>query len=171
MRWLLVALTLGLSASALDTQASAKPTCPDGSSPPCSDQGGGGQVRIASLDDIYLGRWLGWGALEGEDAHCVLGGKPNGRFKLIARGSGPNGSFELNNGAAALSYQVFYNDKQLQSGQPKDFQGLKKNKDFDDCLYTGSQREELRVRISEDELGRAEAGNYRGTLRLMVEPD
>ena len=147
---------------------------PPGGGPP-GGGGGGGQVQIGSLDDISLGTWRGGGNLEDEDAHCVLGGKPNGVFRLTASGSGGGGAFELANGNETLPYEVYYNDGggyvQVDANVPEGgLQGVRRNKDFDDCRQLGTGREIVRVRITETDLGRAVAGRYSGVLTLEVEP-
>jgi hypothetical protein len=133
------------------------------------------QVMIAGLSDLALGQWNGSSDLEGEVEHCVLGG-PGGRFSIQATGDGPGNSFALLNSAATLPYLVAYNDgggwSQLVSGTPLGGQrGSQNANQFRRCLDGSQPAQSVRVRVLAQELGAAIAGEYSGTLTLLVAPE
>jgi hypothetical protein len=125
-------------------------------------------VRISGVGDLNLGTWMGSGNLNSQDTLCVynLG---NANYKIRATGSGAASAFTMAGGGNDLAYEVYFQDSgafvQLTSGSYSDFTDA--NTVADDC--GGVDNATLKVVATSAALSSVPAGNYSGTLTLLLE--
>lgn len=139
---------------------------------------GAGEIVIAGLDGLDLGRWSGRGDLAAVDRHCVAMTPPGPpRFHLEAFGDGPGGTFILADGAARLPFAAFYSDgtgvRRLRPGRVLTHLRAQRAPPGRGACFRGArgERHRIAVRVRERDLARAGAGRFRGQVTLMVVPE
>ncbi len=138
----------------------------------------GGQIVIAGLDGLDLGRWPGRGDLAAVDRHCVAVTWPGPpRFHLEAFGDGPGGAFVLADGAVRLPFAAYYDDgtgvRRLRAGRVLAHLRAQRAPPRRGPCFRGvlGERHRIAVRVRERDLARAGAGRFRGRITLMVVPE
>lgn len=132
------------------------------------------QARITNLSDIDFGD-VGGALSDVSDAQNLCVYASGASYSITATGSGNGGAFVLRNGSRTLPYQVQWgfgsgmtSGLALQPGQPRngDITGLSNL--F--CYFGWGSSASLIVTLRSSDIGTAAAGNYSGTLTLMVAP-
>ena len=142
-------------------------------------------ARISGMTEFNFGIWSGAGDLAANDNICIgrsgVGFFGTGTYRIRASGDGAPGdpsAFTLSNGVNTITYQAYFNDQtgtanrqsltagvtltgQTSGGFPLIFNLL-----FG-CVI---QNANLSIVVPETEL-RTAAGNYAGTLALLLIPD
>ncbi|MDW3094788.1 MAG: hypothetical protein R8G33_03860 [Gammaproteobacteria bacterium] len=105
---------------------------------------------------------------------CVAS-SPTGPYSLLAIGTGNNGEFSIQNGAATIIFEVAVRDRQssrsyreILSGVP--LVGLQSRRLANNRICTGNAVR-IRVTIASESIQRAPAGRYQGSLQLTVIPE
>ena len=133
-------------------------------------------IRLYGLEDFNFGKWvLGAGSLSANANVCVAV-RPRGPYQITAYGEGQSSAFVLINAGNALPFRVLFNDRprpngalELVAGKPTG--GLRgKTRGMNQTQCRGPNAN-IGVQISESDLERAPAGNYRGTIILIVGPE
>lgn len=133
--------------------------------------GVGDSVRISNLKDVS-GVYNGVDDIFGSSPACVYR-NATGAYTIKGLGSGSNGQFVVTDGANEVSFSVTYDDgtgsRELVPG--KDLKGRTGADRFSTtCANTGNNGV-VAVGISATDLARVPAGNYVGTLALIVAPE
>lgn len=131
----------------------------------------GDSVRISNLRDIS-GVYNGVDDIFGRSPACVYR-NATGAYTIKGLGSGNNGQFVVSDGANEVSFSVTYDDgtgsRELVPGN--DLKGRTGADRFSTtCANTGNNGV-VAVGISATDLARVPAGNYVGTLALIVAPE
>ena len=135
------------------------------------------QVRIAQIGDIAFGT-LGAAPVDKvlTDNLCVYSTATSGRYTITARGSGTSSAFTLASGANALPYEVQW---AFVSGATSGttlspnvaLAGTTANRANSSCGLAASLTATLIVMLRGTTQQSAMAGNYTGTLTLIVAPN
>ena len=131
-------------------------------------------IRISDLSDIDFGSVPPTaGQLVTRMDFCVSMSE-NGRYNVIARGSGTGDAFAMHNGAWELPYTLRYTDKpgrrgrELTPGLPLGGLRAKKRPPGQDCRRPSAS---IGITLSAASLEAAGSGQYRGVLTLTVSPE
>ena len=131
-------------------------------------------IRISDLSDIdFAAVPPTAGQLINRMDFCVSMSE-NGRYNVVARGSGAGGAFALRNGFSELPFLLRYTDKPgrrgkvLAPGLPLVDQKAKKRRPGRDCRRPSAG---IEVEFSAATLEAARAGSYYGVLTLTVSPE
>ncbi len=131
-------------------------------------------IRISDLSDIDFGSVPPTaGPLINRMDFCVSMSE-NGRYNVIARGSGTADAFAIRNGFQELPLTVRYTDKpgrpgaQLTPGMPLGGLRAKKRRPGQDCRRPSAS---IEVELSAASLEAAGPGQYDGVLTLTVSPE
>lgn len=131
-------------------------------------------IRISDLSDLDFGSIPPTaGPLTNTMDFCVSLSE-NGRYNVVARGSGPGDAFVLRNGFWDLPYTLRYSDKpgrrgeELTPGLPLGGLKAKRRQPGQDCRRPAAT---IEVTISSASLESARSGRYNGVLRLTVSPE
>ena len=163
-----------------------------GSTTPGSSTGGvdvvvttGLVARVSGLNDIDLGAWSGAGDLTGSDNLCIgrsgIGLFANGAYRVRLDGDGDASdvsAFTLSNGTDLLYYNVAFNDATGVGGTPVTG-GVMLNAQtgfgfwqFLNVLFGCSvNNANIEISIPAAELLSVPAGNYTGTLTVVLIPE
>ena len=142
-------------------------------------------VRIQGLRDFNFGTWAsGDGTLTDNDDVCIANNFLLGSYGIRAAGDGDgvNGidpsSFTLSNGVDQISYNVFWNDETGTAGNQQLTGGViarSQTGTFGSFLFNFFgfcvNNANIQVTIPATELEATGAGNYTGTLTLLIIPD
>lgn len=131
----------------------------------------GDSVRISNLQDIS-GAFNGVDDIFGTSPACVYR-NATGIYSIKGLGSGQNGQFMVSDGANQVPFSVTYDDgtgaQELLPGT--DLKGRTGADRFSTtCANTGNNGA-IAIGISATDLARVPAGNYVGTLALIVCPE
>ena len=127
-------------------------------------------MRVSNLDDINLGTYAGAGNLTGSDSFCVYRNGA-GNYAITMTGSGAANAFTLANGGNTLPYTVeFVNggNNAMTTGAALTGQAGA-NTTSDTC--GGTDNVSVNVAVDNADLAAAPAGNYTGTLTIVVAPE
>lgn len=131
-------------------------------------------IRISDLRDIDFGAVRPTaGRLVNTMDFCVSMSE-NGRYGIVARGTGKADAFTLSSGSWDLPYTLHYTDKPgrrgalLKPGVPVTGFKAKKRKKNVDCNRPSAS---IEVTINSADLRAAGAGQYKGVLILTVTPE
>ncbi|NDC38470.1 MAG: hypothetical protein EBZ48_10510 [Proteobacteria bacterium] len=126
-------------------------------------------VRISNLHDLDLGVWTGSGDLEDEDPVCIY--STTGDYRIRASGTGAAGAFSLSMTGSAVTYETHFKEAggsfvSLTANSWSNFSGA----DSSSSNCNGLTNATVKVIARASSLSGARAGNYGGTLTLLVEP-
>jgi hypothetical protein len=131
-------------------------------------------VQVTGLSDVAFGTIGSFGSdLVRSQSICAFSGLLGGRYSVTASGSGAGGAFTLSNGAAALPYEVQWNTT---AGQSSGI-GLTANVPLGgqtmllSCPVLQTTNTSLIVILRAAQLHVATAGNYSGTLTVILAPN
>ncbi len=142
-------------------------------------------ARVSGLNDIDLGTWSGTGDLTGSDNLCIgrsgVGLFANGAYRVRLDGDGDASdvnAFTLSNGTDLLYYNVAFNDNTGVGGTPVTG-GVMLNAQsgfgfwqFLNVLFgCAVNNANIEVSIPAAELLSVPAGNYTGTLTVVLIPE
>lgn len=124
---------------------------------------------INALDDL-AGTWNGTSQIQLTSNHCVASSTRN--FQVRITGSGTGGAFQLRNGTKTLPYTVDYRDTNGTFDAVTAGNTLTGQVTTDNTTASCSVATQLRVRvtISAAALATATAGNYTGTITVLITP-
>ena len=142
-------------------------------------------ARVSGLNDIDLGTWSGAGDLSGSDDLCIgrsgVGLFANGTYRVRLDGDGDASdvsAFTLSNGTDLLHYNVAFNDATGVGGTPVTG-GVMLNAQtgfgfwqYLNVLFGCSvNNANIEVSVPAAELISVPAGNYTGTLTIVLIPE
>ena len=129
-------------------------------------------IRISNLANIRLNFTAGYDSV-GSSPACIYHSGA-GSYSLIGRGSGAGGAFQLGDGATnTLPYEVSFDDGAgLQTLSPDIplTNLMNANTTSPSCADSGNNGS-IDIRISALIISSVPAGNYSGTLTLVVAPE
>ncbi len=133
-------------------------------------------IRLFGLEDFNFGKWvLGAGSLSANRNVCVAV-RPRGPYQVTAFGVGQANAFVLSNAGNTLPIKVLFNDRarpngaiELVAGKPTG--GLRGRRQGINQAQCRRPRANISIQISESDLERVPAGNYNGTIILIVGPE
>jgi hypothetical protein len=131
-------------------------------------------VQVSGLSDVSFGAITGFGAdLVRSQSICAYSGLLGGRYTVTASGSGTGGAFTLSNGAARLPYEVQWSTSagqssgtNLSANSPQSGQTMLLS-----CPVLQATNASLIVILRSTALSSATAGNYSGTLTVILSAD
>ena len=140
-------------------------------------QSANNKVRITKLSDIAFGTVanLSVDAVRSENV-CLYSETASNGYNITAAGTGPGGAFQLSSGSGPMSFEVQWSSS---SGQSSGAQ-LTPNVPLTGQVSTASQQTcnsgpatsaSLIILLRSAALSSAGAGNYNGTLTLVVGPE
>jgi len=139
--------------------------------------GAADKVRLSGLADLAFGTIgnLGLDAVRAEDV-CMFSNSPTSGYHVTATGTGPGASFELSSGTDALAYDVAWNSTPGQSSGTillpnVPLTGQTSSATQQTCNSGPATSASLIVILRSTALSSAIAGNYTGTLTLIVGPE
>ena len=135
------------------------------------------KVRITSLSDVAFGTIanLGVDAIQSQSV-CLYSSSPTSGYNVTGTGTGPGGNFELSSGSGSLAYEVQWSGSAGQSSGAQ----LTPNVPLTGQVSTATQQTcnsgpatsaSLIVILRSSALSSATAGNYIGSLTLLVGPE
>ncbi|WP_137871801.1 MULTISPECIES: hypothetical protein [unclassified Sphingomonas] len=128
-------------------------------------------VQITQLSDVSFGTITNMGVDQvRSQSVCAYSGLLGGRYSLTATGSGAGGAFTLSNGASVLPYEVQWNTSAGQSSGTNLVSGtaLTGQTVLLSCPILQTTNSSLIVILRANALSIATAGNYGGTLTIML---
>jgi hypothetical protein len=128
-------------------------------------------VQISKLSDVGFGTITNVGSDQIQSQSvCAYSGLFGGRYTITATGSGAGGAFTLSNGAATLPYEVQWSTSagqssgtNLNAGSPLTGQTMLLS-----CPVLVTTNSSLIVILRSTALSKATAGNYSGTLTIIL---
>ncbi len=129
-------------------------------------------VLISNLNDIAFGTLPTTGVDQVKSQSvCAFSGILGGRYSVTATGSGSGGAFAITSGGGAIPYEVQWNGSlsgqtsgtNLTSGTALGGQTMALS-----CPIVGATDASLIVVIRGSEIVKATAGNYNGTLTIIL---
>ena len=140
--------------------------------------GGGsdGRVRITGLQDVQFGTFgLGGDSVQSQSL-CVFSSTRIAAYSVIALGTGPSSAFTLESDAGDIAFDVLWSEatgqtfgSELTAGQPS--QAFTSAATHHACNNGPLTSASLIIRVREAEIASARAGNYSGSLTLIVSPN
>jgi len=126
-------------------------------------------VQVTKIDDLSFGSWGGTGDMEQSDLVCIYN-TVDANYKISA--TSPGGVFRMINGANNLNFEVRFQGSsggfvQLTHGTPSSFTAANTSS----ATCSGGTNATLKVTVTESALSAAKAGNYAGSLSLLLEPN
>lgn len=137
-------------------------------------------ARISGLSDIAFGTISATTDQSMSENVCAFstnGGFFGGRdYAIRATGSGGGGAFTLSSGAATLPYEVQWADSPNQTSgvsltAGSLMAGFGNSAFFSNCAFQNQGTASLTIVIRGVQLAAATAGDYTGTLQIMIVPD
>lgn len=131
-------------------------------------------VQISHLSDVSFGTIANVGVDQVQSQSvCAFSGLLGGRYSLTATGSGAGGAFTLANGSGVLAYEVQWNGTSGQSSGTNLVSGtsLTGQTMLLSCPLLQATNSSLIVILRGTALSVATAGNYGGTLTIMLAAD
>ena len=127
------------------------------------------QVKISGFTNISLGPWTGSGDVSGENSLCIYN-QATPDYRVRARGGGPGNSFVLSSAGGDVAYEVRFKESggSYVSLTADSFQNFT-NANTADVSCGGVSNANLEVRVTAAALSSATAGNYSGTLTVLLE--
>lgn len=129
-------------------------------------------VKLQGMDDLLLGNYSGNGDVSATESFCVYS-NGSGAYQVTANGNGNNGDFALLSNGTAVPYSVEWNDGSSVSPVSANSnltQRQNATSDVTTCSSGGSNAS-INIRLLEADLNSSPAGNYRGTLTLIIAPE
>lgn len=129
------------------------------------------EVRISNLGDILLGTFAGTDAT-GSSAACIYRNSAT-TYQITASGDGTANAFTLSDGTGTVPYSVTYADASATPVSVASGIALTGQDGADtdvDCAVTGNNAS-IGVTVSAADAAALPAGNYTGTLTLVVAPN
>lgn len=129
------------------------------------------EVRISNLSDIILGTFAGTDATGTSDA-CIYRNSAT-TYQITASGNGTANAFTLTDGTGTVGYSVTYADASATPVSMSSGIALTGQDGADsdvDCAGTGDNAE-IGVTVTAADAAALPAGNYAGTLTLVVAPN
>lgn len=135
------------------------------------------KVRITNLSDVAFGSIanLSVDAARSENV-CLFSDTSTAGYNIRATGTGPGGAFQLASGPAAMAYEVQWNtttgqNSGLQLTPNVPLTGLTSSATHQTCSTGAAASASLIIVLRSTALSTASAGNYTGTLTLVVGPE
>ncbi len=131
-------------------------------------------VQITRLSDVSFGTITNVGVDQVQSQSvCAYSGLLGGRYSLTATGSGAGGAFTLSNGGSVLAYEVQWSGTSGQSSGTNLVSGtaLSGQTMLLSCPLLQTTNSSLIVILRGTALSVATAGNYGGTLTIMLASD
>lgn len=134
-------------------------------------------VQINNLSDVAFGTIINPAAdVSQSQTVCVYSGLILSLYAIKITGSGVGGAFTLTNGTATLPYEVQWNASPGQMSGTAITSGATLSNQLSvavtpTCTLGVTPSGSLTVLMRAAELSRAPAGNYTGTLTLMISPN
>ncbi len=132
------------------------------------------RVRVRQLTDLNFGTLVEGVDRKLADSLCVFSTSVTRGYRVTATGSGPGGVFALASGGDTLPLEVQWafspgatSGVALAPGVARS--GTTSNFVDASCSFTTTAT--LIVILREEDVGRAPAGNYSGTLNLLIAPN
>jgi len=134
------------------------------------------EIRIFGLNDFNLGRWtLGSGSLQANANICVAV-RPRGPYQITAFGDGVSNAFQLSNGIDHTRYRIYFNDQPRENGATElvagrvlgGLRGRPRGIRQNICRRPSAN---ISIRVEDADLQKATAGQYVGTVLIMVGPE
>lgn len=132
-------------------------------------------VNISGLSNLNLHTFTGSGNLSDEDDICVYR-SDGANYSIRAQGSGASGAFTLASAGGTVAYHTFYRDV-VGSGSFVELQNVNQNYDFTgasttstSCADSGGVNATVRITANESDLLSANAGNYSGSVTVVISP-
>jgi hypothetical protein len=127
------------------------------------------QVKISGFTNIMLTSWTGTGDLFDVNNLCIYNGS-TANYRVRARGGGTGNSFKLAGSSTDISYEVRFKESagsyvSLTADTFQNFTGANTT----DVTCGGVANANFEVRVTEAALSAAGAGNYSGTLTILLE--
>ena len=132
------------------------------------------KVRITNISDVNFGMITNLQADARQSQNiCVFSNSTAGAYSILASGSGTGSAFTLSNGSNSLAYEVQWAD---QSGQTSGTSlapnvtatGRTSSASHQSCNTGPPTSASLVIILRASQLGQARAGNYSGSLTLLV---
>lgn len=133
-----------------------------------------GKVKISDLTDVSFGTLANLQAdSRRSQSICVGANGPDGRYSVIASGTGLGGALELTSGIASLPYSVEWSQNPGQtSGSSLVANSALVNQSTpekqQDCKPQGAPTASLTVVLRGTDLAQAIKGDYSGTLTILI---
>lgn len=130
------------------------------------------EVRISALNDILLGTFAGADST-GSSVACIYRNSAT-TYQITASGDGVANAFTLTDGTSTVDYSVTYADASATPVSMASGIALSAQDGADDdvdCANTGGDNAEIGVNVAAADAASLPAGNYAGTLTLVVAPN
>jgi len=129
-------------------------------------------VQLQGIDDLLLGNYSGSGDVSATEPFCIY---RNGSdtYQVTASGNGNNGDFSLLNNGSEIPYTIEWDDGTGPAPMAVNSnltQRQNATTDLNTCS-SGSSNASIKITLQETDLSSSPAGNYRGTLTLMIAPE
>lgn len=133
----------------------------------------GNLARITDVGDLNFGSYSGAGNATLDDSVCIYTNNSAGQYKLTARGSGTSYAFTITNGSETIPYSVRWNTTNSTTGnfqvdanvQTSTLSGASTTSQ----VCSGVNNANFQVIITKNSILGAPAGNYSGTLTLIID--
>ena len=132
------------------------------------------KVRISNISDVDFGLISNLQADSRRSQNiCLYSNSTAGAYSILAAGSGAGSTYTLSNGSSTLAYEVEWSD---QSGQTSGTSlspnvavtGRQSSASHQFCNSGPPTSASLTIVLRGTELSKARAGNYSGSLTLLV---
>jgi len=132
-------------------------------------------VNISGLSNLNLPSFTGSGNLSDQDDICTYrsGGS---NYSISASGSGASGAFTLSGAAGSVAYHALARDT-VGSGSFVELETVNQLYNFTgasttstSCADSGGVNATVKITANESDLLAANAGNYSGSLTLVISP-
>jgi hypothetical protein len=135
------------------------------------------QVQISNLSDVGFGAIANLQAdMSQSQTVCAFSNLLSARYSITATGSGAGGAFTITNGAATLPYDVQWNAAANQTSGTALSAGAALTGQISGALTLGctlglTPSGSLTIILRAAALSNAAAGDFSGTLSLMIAPN
>jgi hypothetical protein len=134
-------------------------------------------AQVTQLVDVSFGTITNFSSdITNSQSICVYSTQGSGKYNVTATGSGNGGAFTLSSGSNTLAYQVQWADSPNQttgvSLSPGVTQNVLRSSATNAICAVGlSSSASLITILTADAVGSATAGDYSGTLTLLIAPN
>ncbi len=131
-------------------------------------------IKISGLNDFYFINWDKSNDMKQDDLVCVYSNNSNGRYNILAYGTGSNGNFEVSDGTRNIEYELYWSDQinseipiLLNPNQPLLSENA--NKDYFDC--NGANNAKITIKFKSNDLEKSLGSDYQGSLIVAISPE
>ena len=127
-------------------------------------------VQLQGLDDLLLGNYGGSGRVSARESFCVY---RNGSdtYQVTARGNGDGGAFTLLNNDDEIPYSLEWDDSSVVTPMSANNNLTQRQNASVNICSSGTSNASINITLQESDLTASPAGNYRGTLTLIIAPE